>query len=184
MKSVSWVLRLACNIHTAFIPNRKVHRTTAFFISAWGSKKKHRKVKLQLTLDKMADPRIEEILAPLRASVKEQASFVSLYHTVLGLNNRNESLYVLDFFDSNRGYYDKCSSGMCLCGAVEIHQRYRVTFCLYIQAQVVIQANRPFCLLGVLFNPANRGNEFLRNFSELLLGHMVSQPPPPKKKTR
>jgi hypothetical protein len=91
MKSVSWVLRcgfrLACNNLIAFIPNRKVHRTTASFISAWGSKKKHRKVKLQFTLDKMADPRIEEILAPLRASVKEQVSFVALYHTLLGLNN-------------------------------------------------------------------------------------------------
>jgi hypothetical protein len=35
----------------------------------------------------MADPRIEEILAPLRASVKEQVSIVSLDHTLLGLNN-------------------------------------------------------------------------------------------------
>jgi hypothetical protein len=80
MKQALWVFRsglqFACNIHTVFIPNRKVHRTTAFFISAWGSKKKHRKVKLQFTFNKMADPRIEEILAPLRASVKEQVTIV------------------------------------------------------------------------------------------------------------
>lgn len=91
MKPVSWVFRsglqFTCNIHTVFISNRKVHRTTAFFSSAWGSKKKHRKVKLQFTFNKMADPRIEEILAPLRASVKEQVSIVSLDHTLLGLNN-------------------------------------------------------------------------------------------------
>jgi hypothetical protein len=87
MKPASWLtsgLQLACNIGTAFIPNRKVHRTTALFISAWGTKKKHRKVKLQFTLDKMSDPRIEEILAPLRASVKEQVSFAFLYHRLLG----------------------------------------------------------------------------------------------------
>lgn len=46
------------------------------FSSTWGSKKKHRKVRLQVTLDTMADPKIEEILAPLRASVKEQGDLV------------------------------------------------------------------------------------------------------------
>jgi hypothetical protein len=59
------------NTHATITPNRKLHRTPVF-ISAWGSKKKHRKVRLQFTVDRMADPRIEEILAPLRASVKEQ----------------------------------------------------------------------------------------------------------------
>jgi hypothetical protein len=61
-----------------FIPIRKVHGTTAFFVGAWGSKKKHREVKLQYTFDRMSDPRIEEILAPLRAFVKEQVSFDSI----------------------------------------------------------------------------------------------------------
>lgn len=42
----------------------------------WGSKKSHRKVKLKLfDHQKMADPKIEEILAPLRTSVKEQVSW-------------------------------------------------------------------------------------------------------------
>jgi hypothetical protein len=42
----------------------------------WGTKKKHRQVKLNLTaLANMADPKIEEILAPLRQEVKEQVSF-------------------------------------------------------------------------------------------------------------
>ena len=45
--------------------------------SIWGSKKKHRNVKLQLQqLRDMADPKIEEILAPLRESVKEQVFYV------------------------------------------------------------------------------------------------------------
>lgn len=38
----------------------------------WGKNKKHRNVKLQLYFDSMADPQIEEVLAPLRANVKEQ----------------------------------------------------------------------------------------------------------------
>lgn len=42
------------------------------FCQEWGSKKKHRKVKLRLYLDTMTDPKIEKILAPLRACVKEQ----------------------------------------------------------------------------------------------------------------
>lgn len=37
----------------------------------WGSSKSHRKVVLK-DLVAMADPKIEEILAPFRASVKEQ----------------------------------------------------------------------------------------------------------------
>lgn len=43
----------------------------------WGSKKSHRKIKIQsLLLQEMADPKIEETLAPLRAAVKEQVSVV------------------------------------------------------------------------------------------------------------
>ncbi|XP_046419532.1 glycine--tRNA ligase [Neodiprion pinetum] len=42
----------------------------------WGSKKKHRKVKLHFQLQSMADPKIEEVLAPLRSSVKEQGDLV------------------------------------------------------------------------------------------------------------
>lgn len=39
----------------------------------WGSKKSNRQVKLQLLeVQKMADPKIEETLAPFRQSVKEQ----------------------------------------------------------------------------------------------------------------
>lgn len=40
----------------------------------WGTNKKHRKVKLNVYFDTMADPQIEQILAPLRASVKEQVT--------------------------------------------------------------------------------------------------------------
>ncbi|XP_067005016.2 glycine--tRNA ligase [Anabrus simplex] len=42
----------------------------------WGTKKQHRAVKLQYLFDTMADPQSEEILAPLRASVKEQGDLV------------------------------------------------------------------------------------------------------------
>lgn len=43
----------------------------------WGTKKAHRNIKLQLQLLKdMADPKIEEQLAPLRESVKEQGDLV------------------------------------------------------------------------------------------------------------
>lgn len=57
------------------------HITTTNFYCAgnlnsnWGSKKSHRNIKLQLlNLREMADPKIEEILAPLREHVKEQVS--------------------------------------------------------------------------------------------------------------
>lgn len=39
----------------------------------WGSKKIHRNIKLKF-LQMMADPKIEEVLAPLREAVKEQVS--------------------------------------------------------------------------------------------------------------
>lgn len=42
----------------------------------WGSNKKHRDIKIsQLYLQNMSDPKIEDILEPLRAAVKEQVSF-------------------------------------------------------------------------------------------------------------
>jgi hypothetical protein len=44
-------------------------------LSGWGSKKAHRNVKIQSQfIQEMADPQIEEKLAPLRAAVKEQVS--------------------------------------------------------------------------------------------------------------
>lgn len=39
---------------------------------SWGSKKNHRKVKVSFPLDTMADTQVEKVLAPLRASVKQQ----------------------------------------------------------------------------------------------------------------
>lgn len=38
----------------------------------WGTKKKHRNIKLNIYHKEMTDPKSEEILAPLRANVKEQ----------------------------------------------------------------------------------------------------------------
>lgn len=43
--------------------------------SKWGTKKKDRKVKIQILQD-MSDPKIEEILSPLRDSVKEQVNAI------------------------------------------------------------------------------------------------------------
>ncbi|KAJ8917523.1 hypothetical protein NQ315_005572 [Exocentrus adspersus] len=42
----------------------------------WGKNKKHRNIKLNIYLDAMANPENEEVLAPLRASVKEQGDIV------------------------------------------------------------------------------------------------------------
>jgi glycyl-tRNA synthetase len=50
--------------------------TSSFVAQKWGTKKQHRNVKLQSYFDSMADPKMEEILAPLRASVKEQGDLV------------------------------------------------------------------------------------------------------------
>ncbi|KYN13767.1 PREDICTED: glycine--tRNA ligase [Trachymyrmex cornetzi] len=43
--------------------------------SRWGTRKANRNLKIALTLD-MTDPKVEEVLAPLRASVKEQGDYV------------------------------------------------------------------------------------------------------------
>ncbi|CAG9767523.1 unnamed protein product [Ceutorhynchus assimilis] len=42
----------------------------------WGKNKQHRSVKLKWIFDTMGDPQIEQILAPLRANVKEQGDLV------------------------------------------------------------------------------------------------------------
>lgn len=47
--------------------------------SKWGTTKKNRKLKIQITQD-MADPKIEEILSPLRDGVKEQVSSIWLIY--------------------------------------------------------------------------------------------------------
>lgn len=52
----------------------------------WGTTKKNRSIKL-LPWEIMADPKIEEALAPLRAAVKEQVSFIcekTLCHPFMG----------------------------------------------------------------------------------------------------
>ena len=54
------------------INQRQIYTSVYLTKQVWGSKKQNRKVKLHFTLNSMADPKIEEILAPLRANVKEQ----------------------------------------------------------------------------------------------------------------
>ncbi|CAH1998824.1 unnamed protein product [Acanthoscelides obtectus] len=53
---------------------KALHRSA--YKAQWGKNKKHRNIKLQWYLDTMSDPKIEEVLAPLRASVKEQGDLV------------------------------------------------------------------------------------------------------------
>lgn len=43
-------------------------------LNQWGKNKKHRNVQLKWHIDTMADEKIELVLAPLRANVKEQVS--------------------------------------------------------------------------------------------------------------
>lgn len=51
--------------------NRQLNKKS----DSWGSKKSHRKIKIQsLLIQEMSDPAVEEKLAPLRASVKEQVN--------------------------------------------------------------------------------------------------------------
>lgn len=57
-------------------PVRGVAVTASFLdFSRWGTRKANRNLKIALALD-MTDPKIEEALAPLRASVKEQVSAI------------------------------------------------------------------------------------------------------------
>lgn len=49
----------------------------------WGSKKVHRNIKIQAQLiQEMADPQIEEKLAPLRAAVKEQVCLINFLEVI------------------------------------------------------------------------------------------------------
>ncbi|XP_022919246.2 glycine--tRNA ligase [Onthophagus taurus] len=57
--------------------NLRSFSLTSVIFNKWGTKKKARYIQLKYSyLENMADPKIEEILAPLRASVKEQGDFV------------------------------------------------------------------------------------------------------------
>ncbi|XP_072396702.1 glycine--tRNA ligase [Diabrotica undecimpunctata] len=85
MKLISILRRLAilnCDILQNSIKKecKEVATVRTFYISPsaeqWGKNKKHRNIKLNLYFDAMADPQIEEVLAPLRASVKEQGDLV------------------------------------------------------------------------------------------------------------
>ncbi|XP_016913099.1 glycine--tRNA ligase isoform X1 [Apis cerana] len=84
MQFISCNLRLICkkithNIckHTIYEQLLRKFTVTARLadFSKWGTKKKDRKVKIQILQD-MSDPKIEEILSPFRDSVKEQGDYV------------------------------------------------------------------------------------------------------------
>lgn len=62
---------------SSFASGRKsCNYTSVCFNSNWGSKKKHRQVKLHFNLDIMGDDKLEAILAPLRTAVKEQGDLI------------------------------------------------------------------------------------------------------------
>lgn len=54
---------------------RSVH-FTSIVNTKWGTNKKHRNIPLQIFAERMADPKVEEILAPLRSSVKHQGDLI------------------------------------------------------------------------------------------------------------
>ena len=85
MQCISHSIRFLCrqsatatcrqiSINKQFLRRFTVTSRLANF-SNWGATKKHRNVKIQILPD-MVDPKIEEILSPFRASVKEQGDFV------------------------------------------------------------------------------------------------------------
>lgn len=69
-----------CSVLSKHLPVACTHLrlTHNLQIQQWGSKKTHRKIKISNPLRDiiMADPKIEEVLAPLRAAVKEQGDLV------------------------------------------------------------------------------------------------------------
>ncbi|KAG7212729.1 hypothetical protein KM043_012996 [Ampulex compressa] len=69
--------RRACNHVTFDRQNLRGFAVTSKLsdLSRWGTKKNDRRVKIQI-ISEMTDPKAEEILAPLRASVKEQGDYV------------------------------------------------------------------------------------------------------------
>lgn len=72
--------RILSNYHQNLIKTENsfplTHRRHFASNSQWGSNKKHRNVKIsQLYLQNTIDAKMEVILEPLRAAVKEQVSF-------------------------------------------------------------------------------------------------------------
>lgn len=85
MRIFSYTLQTVCKValdrsYTHVWCGKQVVRHFTFTtrlndFSNWGTKKKHRKLNIHIALD-MMDPKTEEILAPFRASVKEQGDLV------------------------------------------------------------------------------------------------------------
>lgn len=75
-KSCTYLISLKLFAHTESLSN-------------WGKNKKHRNVKLQWYFETMADSKVEQILAPLRASVKEQVSKFFLFNKLFCLAHFN-----------------------------------------------------------------------------------------------
>jgi len=68
--------RVSGDVPLAKPPVRGVAATASLLdFSRWGTRKANRNLKVALALD-MVDPKVDEALAPLRASVKEQVSAI------------------------------------------------------------------------------------------------------------
>ncbi len=76
---------LCVNKPNLFLSPRNLHVLSSLRsqqeATAWGSKKHKNKQKIKIQfINIMADPKIEEILAPFRAAVKEQVTSTRLRH--------------------------------------------------------------------------------------------------------
>lgn len=61
----------------------------------WGTNKKHRNIDVKLYFQEMANPQTEEVLAPLRANVKEQVgSECYTYVSNILLNSSTYTSYI------------------------------------------------------------------------------------------
>lgn len=88
----TYKLRSAIKINH-FITKRSICITDSYQ-NKWGTKKKHRNVLINLQFNAMADPKIEEVLAPLRANVKEQVLFF-IHIQYIKFNIKHSSIRVI-----------------------------------------------------------------------------------------
>jgi hypothetical protein len=65
------------------------------------------------------------------------------------------------------------------CSLVGVYQRYGEMYWFHLQDQRVSQASSrkmPVCLFGLIFDPEDGGNTFLRNVDKFLPNYMASHP--------
>lgn len=73
--SINLSLFKHCAHYCSIVPRSLVVSSRLKSTAGWGTTKKHRQVKLLFSSKEMADPKTEQVLAPLRAKVKEQVVY-------------------------------------------------------------------------------------------------------------